>query len=64
MRRPTRKVIYVGDKTRTIPNKIPTENGPKPKTFTTNHVVTSKYTALNFMPKFLLEQFRKLANIW
>ena len=64
VRRPTRKVIYVGDKTRTIPNKISTENGPKAKTFTTNHVVTSKYTALNFMPKFLLEQFRKLANIW
>ncbi|KAL7423375.1 hypothetical protein Q5752_002678 [Cryptotrichosporon argae] len=36
----------------------------KDKTFATNQVVTSKYTVLTFVPRNLLEQFRRVANIF
>jgi magnesium-transporting ATPase (P-type) len=62
-RQPTRKKIYVAEPDRTIPFAIPTERGVL-ASFASNHVVTSKYTSLNFLPKFLMEQFRKSANIW
>ena len=62
-RKPTRKQVYVADAKKTLPRQIPDENGILKK-FVSNHVVTSKYTAINFLPKFLVEQFRKLANVW
>ena len=42
---------------------MPTESGNITE-FVSNRVVTSKYNTLNFLPLFLLEQFRKLANVW
>ena len=62
-RKPTRKQVYVADAKKTLPRQIPDENGILKK-FVSNHIVTSKYTAINFLPKFLVEQFRKLANVW
>lgn len=32
--------------------------------FTSNDIKTSKYTVLNFLPKNLFEQFRRLSNLW
>ncbi|KAJ7574583.1 hypothetical protein C8J56DRAFT_1172699 [Mycena floridula] len=32
--------------------------------YTTNQVITSKYTVLTFLPRNLLEQFRRIANIF
>eukprot|EP01138_Halocafeteria_seosinensis_P008155 gb/GECG01008335.1/.p1 GENE.gb/GECG01008335.1/~~gb/GECG01008335.1/.p1 ORF type:complete len:1457 (+),score=160.21 gb/GECG01008335.1/:1-4371(+) len=40
------------------------EIGVPDKVFADNSSKTSKYTALNFVPKSLLEQFRRLANIY
>jgi hypothetical protein len=34
------------------------------KLFVGNHIVTSKYTVINFLPKNLVDQFSKLANIY
>jgi len=31
--------------------------------FVTNQVITSKYTVLTFLPRNLLEQFRRVANV-
>lgn len=31
--------------------------------YTTNQVITSKYTALTFVPRNILEQFRRVANM-
>ncbi|KAL1408157.1 hypothetical protein Q8F55_004961 [Vanrija albida] len=36
----------------------------KSKKFCTNQVVTSKYTIITFLPRNLLEQFRRVANIF
>lgn len=33
------------------------------KTFTANQVITSKYTVFTFLPRNLLEQFRRVANV-
>ena len=62
-RKPTRKVCWVAEPNKTVPSRLPGA-GNAPRTFPTNHVVTSKYTKLNFLPKFLMEQFYKLANVW
>ncbi|KJE93765.1 ATPase [Capsaspora owczarzaki ATCC 30864] len=35
-----------------------------PSPFPDNRVITSKYTALNFLPKNLFEQFRRVANFY
>lgn len=32
--------------------------------YATNQVVTSKYTIITFLPRNLLEQFRRIANMW
>jgi hypothetical protein len=46
-------------------NRIITINhGPQQTKFITNHISTSKYSILSFLPKFLFEQFRKYANIF
>jgi phospholipid-translocating ATPase len=31
--------------------------------YTTNQVITSKYTVITFLPRNLLEQFRRIANM-
>ena len=35
----------------------------KEHTYTSNQVVTSKYTIFTFLPRNLLEQFRRIANV-
>lgn len=35
-----------------------------PVTFASNKICTSKYTCLNFIPKSIIQQFKKLANIY
>ena len=35
----------------------------KDKVFITNQVITSKYTVVTFLPRNLLEQFRRVANM-
>lgn len=35
----------------------------KEKTYPTNQVITSKYTAITFVPRNILEQFRRIANL-
>ena len=32
--------------------------------YSPNVVITSRYTALNFVPKFLFEQFQRFVNIY
>lgn len=32
--------------------------------YATNQVITSKYTVITFLPRNILEQFRRLANWW
>ena len=39
-------------------------NGGDEEEFASNAVVTSKYTAWNFIPKNIYEQFRRVANIY
>ena len=34
----------------------------KPHVYSTNQVITSKYTIITFVPRNLLEQFRRVAN--
>jgi phospholipid-translocating ATPase len=36
----------------------------KDHVYTTNQVVTSKYTIITFLPRNLLEQFRRIANVY
>lgn len=39
-------------------------NGVQDQTFLTNKISTAKYSVLSFIPKFLYEQFRRLANVF
>jgi hypothetical protein len=34
------------------------------RTFTSNYITTSKYTALSFFPKALILQFKRYANLY
>ena len=43
---------------------ITINSGPQSTKFTSNHISTSKYSVLTFLPKFLFEQFRKYSNIF
>jgi hypothetical protein len=36
----------------------------EPETFVNNRIVTAKYTWYNFLPKFLWEEFSKIANTY
>lgn len=36
----------------------------KEHTYFTNQVITSKYTVVTFLPRNLLEQFRRIANVF
>nr|CCA23321.1 PREDICTED: probable phospholipidtransporting ATPase IBlike putative [Albugo laibachii Nc14]CCA24343.1 PREDICTED: hypothetical protein [Albugo laibachii Nc14] len=44
---------------RALPNQVAVD-----EEFCTNVVITSKYTTLNFLPKFVYQSFRKLANAY
>jgi hypothetical protein len=52
---------YMDDNTKRI---ITINSGPQSTNFITNHISTSKYSILTFLPKFLFEQFRKYSNIF
>ncbi|CAF0926443.1 unnamed protein product [Rotaria sordida] len=43
---------------------ITINRGQQPTKFITNHISTSKYSIVSFLPKFLFEQFRKYSNIF
>lgn len=36
----------------------------KEHVYTTNQVITSKYTVITFLPRNLMEQFRRIANVY
>ena len=46
-----------------VPQEIPGQ-GRAPAKFTSNIVITYKYTILNFVPLFLIEQFQRVANFY
>jgi len=56
-----RTTTHMDDDTRRI---ITINHGPQQTKFITNHISTSKYSILSFLPKFLFEQFRKYSNIF
>jgi hypothetical protein len=52
-----------------INNEPPDADSPRysedhPRQYANNQIVTSKYTWLNFLPKNIYEQFRRLANFY
>ncbi|RNA39590.1 putative phospholipid-transporting ATPase IF, partial [Brachionus plicatilis] len=52
------RIIYLN-------NSLPEDySGEKPCPYSSNRVCTSKYTLLNFLPKNLYEQFRRIANFY
>ncbi|KAG6833085.1 hypothetical protein H0H87_011496 [Tephrocybe sp. NHM501043] len=57
------RTIYVNEN---IPEHHFDRKGkPKPEfVFTSNQVITSKYTIITFLPRNLLEQFRRIANLF
>jgi len=60
---PTPRSVYFGEP---LPEEAFTHKGrPKKEwTFASNQVLTAKYTIYNFIFKNLLEQFRRVANIF
>jgi hypothetical protein len=52
---------YMDDNTKRV---ITINSGPQSTNYITNHISTSKYSILTFLPKFLFEQFRKYSNIF
>ncbi|GLD94849.1 hypothetical protein PINS_up003474 [Pythium insidiosum] len=46
-----------------LPSKLPNQQ-ESGETFCSNVVITSKYTAWNFLPLFMVESFKKLANAY
>lgn len=58
---PVRRTVYVNEN---LPEDA-YEKGKVKKSwiYPTNQVVTSKYTVVTFVPKNLLEQFRRIANM-
>ncbi|CAF3363194.1 unnamed protein product [Rotaria sp. Silwood1] len=54
-------ITDISDDTKRI---ITINRGPQPTKFITNHISTSKYSIVSFIPKFLFEQFRKYSNIF
>ena len=59
---PARSVVVHQD----LPADYRNEKGKvkKEHVYQTNQVITSKYTILTFLPRNLLEQFRRIANVW
>ena len=58
---PPRSVVVHKD----LPPDYKTDKGKvkKEHVYTTNQVITSKYTVITFLPRNLLEQFRRIANV-
>ncbi|KAF8237704.1 phospholipid-translocating P-type ATPase [Tricholoma matsutake] len=58
-----RRTVYVNQN---LPDDYRDEKGRvKPQhVYTSNQVITSKYTILTFLPRNLLEQFRRIANLF
>ena len=48
-----------------LPEDYMDHNGKvkKEHVYATNQIITSKYTVLTFVPRNLLEQFRRVANV-
>uniref|UniRef100_K3XCA4 Phospholipid-transporting ATPase n=1 Tax=Globisporangium ultimum (strain ATCC 200006 / CBS 805.95 / DAOM BR144) TaxID=431595 RepID=K3XCA4_GLOUD len=47
-----------------LPQRLPTQPPSNIEEFCSNVVITSKYTTWNFLPLFMVESFRKLANAY
>jgi phospholipid-translocating ATPase len=49
-----------------LPSDYYAPNGKlkKEHVYTTNQVITSKYTIFTFLPRNVLEQFRRIANVY
>ncbi|KAE8603822.1 hypothetical protein XENTR_v10014474 [Xenopus tropicalis] len=47
-----------------VANKYPQHDHYVPPKFADNRIISSKYTVLNFIPKNLFEQFRRIANFY
>jgi phospholipid-translocating ATPase len=58
---PSRSVVVNQD----LPADYKTDKGKvkKEHVYHTNQVITSKYTVITFLPRNLLEQFRRVANM-
>lgn len=58
-----RRTVYVNED---IPDDYRDHKGRvKPEhVYSTNQVLTSKYTIITFLPRNLLEQFRRVANVY
>jgi phospholipid-translocating P-type ATPase (flippase) len=57
--------VYANFRESSTPNPLPLNQQSKvPKSFCNNKVTTSKYTMVNFVPKFLWESFGKFANFY
>lgn len=59
--RNTPRTTHADDNSKRI---ITVNHGPQTTKSLTNHISTSKYSILTFLPKFLFEQFRKYSNIF
>lgn len=59
---PARSVVVNED----LPADYITDKGKvkKEHIYQTNQVITSKYTIITFLPRNLLEQFRRIANVY
>jgi hypothetical protein len=55
------RFIFIGN---TIPEGVQTPANYDRQKYPDNRVVSSKYTVLNFLPKNLFEQFRRIANTY
>ena len=59
---PQPRTIYFNEE---LPSDAYFKGKPKPEwVYATNQVVTSKYSVFTFLPRNLLEQFRRLANAY
>ncbi|XP_077146554.1 phospholipid-transporting ATPase IF isoform X6 [Ranitomeya variabilis] len=47
-----------------VANRFPQHGHYVPQKFADNRIISSKYTVLNFIPKNLFEQFRRIANFY
>ncbi|XP_068137185.1 phospholipid-transporting ATPase IF isoform X3 [Hyperolius riggenbachi] len=47
-----------------VANRFPQHSPYVPQKFADNRIISSKYTVLNFVPKNLFEQFRRIANFY
>lgn len=57
-----RRTVYINEN---LPDTYRDSKGrvKRENVYSTNQVITSKYTILTFIPRNLLEQFRRIANV-